>query len=120
MASQKLSMKLPDAIPNTHVDVDEDAGFVTGVNAWDRDRRARCAGPPARDLNLPACNLWHSVSHGLLYAKGKQKTHVELRTTECRGDVQRDSLHTDEVLSARKRSGDREVDTRHVLGGERD
>ena len=47
-------------------------------------------------------------------------THVELRTTVGRRDVQRDRLHAHEVLPAGQVLRERESDSRDALRGERD
>ena len=49
-----------------------------------------------------------------------QATHVELRTTVGRRDVQRDRLHAHEVLPAGQVLGEREGDAGDALRGERD
>ena len=86
---------------NGIVDVDQNSGFASAVDAWDSNQGSWTPTAAAGDVDLATGN-------------------VELSTTGCGRDVQRDLFDTDKILSAREVLGDGEVDGLNVLARERD
>ncbi len=84
---------------NGIIDVDQDAGLVTGVDAWNADERARGTATTTSNVDLTTGELG---SHDIVRSRTsmlQEFTYVELSTTVSLRNMQGDRFHADEVLA---------------------